>query len=181
MIKRKKFLILLICYALIASSFITIESSTTAINVYAENDENKLKHFVLDYIGVMQMTEDEYNVEKNLTRAEFADYLAHGLKIDKAENSNHFKDIGADHWASLSVNGLAERGVIKGTGDSLFNPDEYITYVEACKMVISAIGFSEYAEAVGGFPYGYLSTGKALDIDIYINDSKVNLSKKQRE
>lgn len=172
MIKRKKFLTLLICYALIASSFITIESSTTAINVYAENDENKLKHFVLDYIGVMQMTEDEYKVEKNLTRAEFADYLAHGLKIDKAENSNHFKDIGADHWASLSVNGLAERGVIKGTGDSLFNPDEYITYVEACKMVISAIGFSEYAEAVGGFPYGYLSTVKALDIDIYINDSK---------
>lgn len=49
-------------------------------------------------------------------------------------------------------------------GDGTFKPDEYITYQQAIKMIVSALGYSVVAERNGGYPHGYTITGVNLGI-----------------
>ena len=68
------------------------------------------------------------------------------------------------HWAAGYIaQGVAD-GWINGYGDGTFKPDNTVTYAEAVKMLVSAIGYELYAQNAGGYPSGYLSYGGSLDI-----------------
>lgn len=172
MLKIKRNFALLMCYIIATVICATAFKGTETIYGEEYVTEHMLELYTLNYINVIQMPDDGALQQKNLTRAEFADYLAHGLKIENSQNINYFKDIDTSHWASLSLNGLATAGIISGSGESYFNPDDYITYDEAYKMLISALGYSDYAEAAGGYPYGYTKVAKELDIDVSYVDPK---------
>lgn len=48
--------------------------------------------------------------------------------------------------------------------DTEFDPDANVTYVQAQKMLVSAIGYETYAQAQGGWPIGYKTYAASLDI-----------------
>lgn len=48
--------------------------------------------------------------------------------------------------------------------DTEFDPDANVTYVQAQKMLVSAIGYETYAQAQGGWPTGYKTYAASLDI-----------------
>ena len=60
-------------------------------------------------------------------------------------------------------------------GDGTFEPDGNVTYEQAVKMIISAIGYNLMAEANGGWPGGYLKTahkyGVSTDVKVEKTDS----------
>ena len=48
--------------------------------------------------------------------------------------------------------------------DTEFDPDANVTYVQAQKMLVSAIGYETFAQGQGGWPTGYKTYAASLDI-----------------
>ena len=61
------------------------------------------------------------------------------------ENSVYFTDI-ADSPYNGAVNLLAQLGYISGNGNGVYNPNEYITYGAACKILVHALGYDAITE-----------------------------------
>ena len=83
--------------------------------------------------------------------------------VTRAE-STKFADVSADHWAKGYINQGVADGFIAGMSDTEFDPDANVTYVQAQKMLVSAIGYETYAQAQGGWPIGYKTYAASLDI-----------------
>ena len=59
---------------------------------------------------------------------------------------------------------LKKMGLMVGVNNVEFRPDEKVTYAQAIKVLVSALGYKELAEVAGGYYTGYLK--KAIDLDI---------------
>ncbi len=61
-----------------------------------------------------------------------------------------FNDIEGVDWAAEAILALADLGIINGTGDGLFEPDNSVTREEFTKILVSAMGLagSSYADNV---------------------------------
>ena len=49
-------------------------------------------------------------------------------------------------------------GIIAGYGDGLFGPEDPVTYEQAVKMIVCALGYEEFSTQRGGYPDGYLAS-----------------------
>lgn len=97
-----------------------------------------------------------------ITRAEATKVMVAALnQIDSAEamkGSTKFTDVEAKHeWATGFINAGVQAGYINGMGDGTFAPDANVTYAQMVKMLVSAMGYNEYAEFLGGYPNGFIS------------------------
>lgn len=61
------------------------------------------------------------------------------------ENSVYFTDISNSPYKG-AVNLLAQLGYISGSGNGVYNPNEYITYGAACKILVHALGYDAITE-----------------------------------
>lgn len=106
--------------------------------------------------------------DKLVTRAEITkmivDALAERSSAEASTESTKFADVSADHWAKGYINQGVANGFIAGMSDTEFDPDANVTYVQAQKMLVSAIGYETYAQAQGGWPTGYKTYAASLDI-----------------
>lgn len=148
-------------------------------SVYTDLTPNN-KYFdeimLLDKIGVTEGYEDNtFKPDKLVTRAEMTKMIVAALnetnlvESAKYEEENKIKEPEvifsdtADHWARLYINCGATDRFISGCGDNTFRPDENVTNIQAQKMLVSAIGYDNYAQNIGGWTNGYkmwsISTG----------------------
>ena len=100
--------------------------------------------------------------DNDITRAEATKVMVAALnQLESAEGmkgSTKFTDVEAKHeWATGFINAGVQEGYINGMGDGTFAPDAKVTYAQMVKMLVSALGYDEYAEFMGGYPNGYLS------------------------
>lgn len=109
-----------------------------------------------------------FGPDKLVTRAEITkmivDALAERSSAEASTESTKFADVSADHWAKGYINQGVADGFIAGMSDTEFDPDANVTYVQAQKMLVSAIGYETYAAAQGGWPTGYKTYAASLDI-----------------
>lgn len=109
-----------------------------------------------------------FGPDKLVTRAEITkmivDALAERSSAEASTESTKFADVSADHWAKGYINQGVANGFIAGMSDTEFDPDANVTYVQAQKMLVSAIGYEIYAQAQGGWPTGYKTYAASLDI-----------------
>ena len=155
---------------------ITIIFGVTQTGIYAAEgtgSTDKYEYFdmavfAFKNIGALSSDADvESLANKEMSRAQFADILAKTMNLN-SEGKTYFSDVKSDYWAVGSIAALAERGVISMSPENSFEPDRAITYEEACKMLLCATGYGSYADATGGFPYGYtkIATRLKLNTDI---------------
>lgn len=140
---------------------------------------------LLGKIGVVSGYDDKTFKPDNLvTRAEITKMIIEALgetnwvENDKYEEENKIKEPEvifsdtADHWARLYINRGVNDNFISGYTDSTFRPDENVTYIQAQKLLVSTIGYEQYATYSGGWPNGYkmwaISTG--IDEGLEISD-----------
>lgn len=130
---------------------------------------------VLFGLGVIPGTGDNYNINKYVTRREFVIMLMQAVKdipsdpdvltsslatSSRNRNRNRNRTVEVSPFLDVSVNDpdyaiikkAYEKKVIAGTGNGYFEPDAYITYAEAIKMIVSALGLENLA------PWPYAST-----------------------
>ncbi len=106
-----------------------------------------------------------YPVEVSATRKEFC---AIASKILDINSNNTFKGYFTDVTETTEyfgeIEALYEAGFISGDGAQNFRPDDYISYNEAIKVLVSMLGYKLPAEMAGGYPGGYMLLAGRLDI-----------------
>ena len=117
-----------------------------------------------------------FNPEKPVTRAEFTKLVVEALGEGDAATSqvtSKFTDAAntSVHWAAGYIaQGVAD-GFIDGYDDTTFGPDDKVTFAQACKMLVAAIGYTIYAEGAGGWPSGYVAQASTLKISKSVSAS----------
>ena len=108
-----------------------------------------------------------FNPYNGITRAEFATVVCRlmgGEAAAKAIKTSVFDDVSTSHWASGCIAWAAENEIVGGYGDGNFGPSDVVTYEQAVKMLVCAIGYSDRAIDAGGWPYGYVAIADNLGI-----------------
>ena len=136
-------------------------SSWLFVDTFA-SETNEMYDEAFEFLKYLKITEDTENLEKKLTRADFAVYTGNILGIDNyiPNEKRYFSDVPMDHWALNSINTLAEMKVISGDGTGRFYPFNEITQGAAVKILLSLTGYGLYAEMKGGYPMGYISIAR---------------------
>ncbi len=119
----------------------------------------------LTLFTAMGLIEADEDLEKPLTRADFAFRIAQFMNIDVYNNDgkSYFTDVPDTLWSKTAINALAERGFVVGNG-GLYMPDRSISGMEAVKILLMLSGHSAEAEARGGWSGGYLLTATRLKL-----------------
>lgn len=87
-----------------------------------------------------------FRPDGNMTRAETAQMFYNLLKDQNVAITTSFNDVDENAWYAKAVNTMAALGIIKGTGDSKFEPERTITRAEFITM---AIRFMEGGIVIG--------------------------------
>ena len=122
---------------------------------------------LLQNLDILSGYEDgSLKLDSTITRAEATKMIVAMLNknAEGRQGTTKFADVPANHWASGYINiGVAD-GFINGKSDVSFDPEGNVKYNEIVKMIISCLGYNEYAQFYGGYPYGYITIADAEGI-----------------
>lgn len=115
-------------------------------------------------------TSGNFNPNNYVTRAQMAAIICRMLgETAVSGGSTDFSDVPASYWASGYIIKATELGFINGFQDGSFKPNNTVTYEQAVAMIVRALGYENEADALGGYPVGYLETAKELGLLNNIN------------
>ncbi len=117
----------------------------------------------LEGLGLMQGYEDgTFGENDALTRAQMAAIVARILQVEGLNvGSKSFSDVSEDHWAYGVITILSDMDILNGMGDGTFMPDKDVNCFEALKMIVTVLGYEQFAQELGGYPSGYsIQAGK---------------------
>lgn len=122
--------------------------------------------FRLMSVGVMEGYEDgTFRPEGEVTRAEMAAVAVRLLGISGTTATGQvFDDVAVDHWAAGDIEVAASMGLVQGTGNGLFSPEEAVVYEDAVKIMVELLGYGPAALAQGGYPMGYFSQAATIGL-----------------
>ncbi|MGN0181538.1 MAG: S-layer homology domain-containing protein, partial [Candidatus Ornithomonoglobus sp.] len=128
----------------------------------------------LSKLNVINGYEDgTFGPEKDITRAEFTKLIVRMLgQSGIYEPITSFEDLPADHWANTDIAAAYNMGIVNGYSSTEFRPDSPVTYEQALKMLVCALGYQISAEALGGYPDGYTSQAISLKLTDKINSAQ---------
>ena len=111
-----------------------------------------------------------FRPEDPVTRAEFAKMIVVMLGLENAANlmkgqAVSFSDVSANHWASGYINVAEMKGVVNGYPDGTFKPEASITYAEALKMILTAMGYLEDGFVVLRWPTTWIIQAAEIGLD----------------
>ena len=118
-----------------------------------------------------------FKPEKTITRAEFAKIMVNVLGVGEAakyaQGPTKFADVPENHWATGYINVATDTKIINGYGNGNFGPQDQVTYAQAVTMIVRALGFEPKAQAMGGYPGGYLAVAaeEGITEDITVIDT----------
>jgi len=151
------------------------EFAKIVINAFLKNDINQMSTCHMQYAR----TSEACGLEQNCIAREFTTFaVCMGYKTDNngqlgtdalklKEYDSCFSDIAADAWFRKFVCLAKVKNIIGGYADGSFKANNNITFVEASKIIVNAMGFKTTADAVWYRPYvQVLSDSKAIPMSI---------------
>jgi len=129
--------------------------------------------------GILNGFEDgSFKPGDPVTRAQFTKIICYALSVGdltySEEERSIFTDLQPDHWAANNIVTAYKQGIINGMGDGTFAPEAGVQYEQAVKMVVCALGYSQTrADALGGYPGGYMSLANQAKLLKGITDAKM--------
>jgi len=152
-------------FGLVSVGFAAVELIDIEDHEYASSIEK------LAALGVIVGDpEGTFRPDDPVKRSEFAKMIVimlgkeNAAKLMQGEASN-FSDVGPDHWASGFINVAELLGIVNGYPDGTFKPDNHITYTEAFKMVLCAMGYKEGGYTVLRWPGTWIIQAASLGLD----------------
>lgn len=139
-------------------------------NIFIVLAEESEKEYIFDLhsLGIIQGDESgNLNLDKPLTRAEFCAIVARLQDVEAIVGSAPdcgFSDVTDSHWAKKHIDYLTSNGTINGVGDGLFDPEGYLTWQSASKILVNILGYGNLAVESGGYPTGYALQADRLGI-----------------
>lgn len=153
-------------------SFALVQADTEAETViYGEHTLG-----VLNALGIADYTTE--NLSETITRGEFYVMLAKaGGYPETRTNQAYFADLNPGDDYEGYIKTLYKVGVIAPDKDGKIKAGENISATEAAALVVKILGYTPKAEALGGYPTGYLNLASSLDITDGINVSADSITK----
>ncbi len=127
---------------------------------------------VMSALGLLKGYEDgTFGPDKTITRAEFAAVVVRALGMEDAAAgavaNTMFTDVTSSHWAAGYVQIANQQGIIAGYGDGIFGPEDEVTYEQAVKMIVCALGYGvKFAGVENAYPSAYLSQANTSGITV---------------
>jgi len=166
----KKVLAMVLAVAMLLSMGLTAGAGN--FSDVKDTDDYSRAINLLASLDVLKGFEDgTYNAAGTYTREQFAKilYVLMNGKDDGAAmyaGTSPFADVAADRWSAGYITWAKNAKVINGREDGLFWPTDIVTYAEAAKMFVVAMG---YDSTVYTFPYGFIDKAQTLKL---FNDVK---------
>lgn len=132
----------------------------------------KVEHRAVSLLSSLEILRGDENgdylLDKSVNRAEFTAFVIRILDLENIANSvtgpSGFVDVAEDHWGKGVIRTAAEMHLIEGVGNGYFEPDRGVTFQEAIKILVSALGYQAVAEKNGGFPGGYTKIANQIGV-----------------
>ncbi len=108
-------------------------------------------------LGILD--EETYDGDAKVTRGEFINKVIKmtGVESIPLPSDNKFSDVTGEHTYAASISMACDMGIISGYSDGTFRPDETLTKEQAVKILMTLLGYEDYALSYGGYPGGYLT------------------------
>lgn len=166
MTNLKKTLAVVLAFAMILSMGAISTFAYSDVEAGTKTDEAVT---ILSNLNILKGYEDgTFKPDETVTRAEMAAIICRTLgyesQAESSKGTTVFNDVAGDHWASGYVNVAQAQGIINGYGNGQFGPEDKVTYEQAVKMIVSALGYDLVAAQKGGYPTGYLAVASAEGI-----------------
>jgi hypothetical protein len=164
----KRVFALAVVFAMILSC-VPAMAATRFVDV---SDDDAVVVDVLTSLGIIQGYDENgtwyFKGENTITRAEFAAVVTRLLGMEdsaKTQRETGFTDVPASHWASGYIKTAVDtNGIIVGMGDGTFAPESPVTYEQAVKMLVCALGYETKALEEGTYPTGYIFVAKTMGL-----------------
>ncbi|WP_408891942.1 cadherin-like beta sandwich domain-containing protein [Paenibacillus taichungensis] len=88
---------------------------------------------------VSGVTDNTFEPDRSITRAEFAAIVVRALGLKPGEGSTGFRDVNESDWYADVVKTASNYGLISGYEDGTFRPQEQITRQEAMTLIARAM------------------------------------------
>jgi len=165
MLKNVKKVVSFILCLVFAAQFLVFAEDTPSLLTDIQKEQ-----YILNRLNVLKTSNDD-DLNSVVSRAEFARYVASMLKLPESNNIIYFVDVPKSYWAAGSINALVEYGVIEGTYGQRFEPEEPVTYEQACKMLVSALGYKAYALSVSNKGMaGYIAIAQRIGLNVKVKN-----------
>ncbi|MBO5370549.1 MAG: S-layer homology domain-containing protein [Clostridia bacterium] len=163
----KKILSFLVAFILL---FGTLPVSANVPVDDSSANATEIKVQLLKFIGAIS----EAPSDSPITRGDFAMLLCAVANINPGSASPDvsFDDVLPASQYAPYIYTVASLGYMNGVGGSSFKPNATISAIDAATALVRAMGYKAYAEAKGGYPYGYQAVGYDCDIFAHTEASK---------
>lgn len=116
------------------------------------------------FIASLGIVEGTRNAAETVTRAEFTDMIVRALALPEGAWETVFSDVDKSTPYAQSISAATALGIVSGTGNSMFRPNDSMELMAALKMAVSALGYDRFAAAEGGYPAGYIFMARKLNL-----------------
>ena len=150
-------------------------SVSAAETTFTDIEQNQYRDAIiaLSKLGVINGYDEgdgtnTFRPDATITRAEFTKMIVSLMGFDDVPyySAAPFND--TDMWAKNYINTAYSLSIIDGMGDGTFAPDESVTYMQAQKMMVCALGYISSAEEKGGWPDGFAKMATTLNLTVDI-------------
>lgn len=156
--KRKNFIIQFVIIALVLVTGV----GSSLPDVMAADDVYDKTLSVVETLGINE------NIQKGasyqVTRSEFVAMTVRLLNIGSLGYTDYYTDVTEASEFANEISVAKKLGIAGGVSDSEFFPGASVTYAQATKMVVCALGLDQPARVGGGYPFGYMKVAENLDI-----------------
>ncbi|MBQ7900769.1 MAG: S-layer homology domain-containing protein, partial [Clostridia bacterium] len=151
---------------------LTMVFTTVAFASYPDVDASADYAGAVELLSALEILQGDdngnFNPDNTITRAEFSAVVCRALGFEGSANgakgATAFTDVAADHWASGYINIASQQGIVNGRGNGIFDPEGNVTFTEAVKMLVVALGYEPMAAQRGGWPTGYLTVANSTKL-----------------
>ncbi|MBQ3554233.1 MAG: S-layer homology domain-containing protein [Clostridia bacterium] len=164
----KKLTAVILSAVLLLSCMCVFATETTETEV-APSNQHAYAVNILNVLGVL--TDDEvvsFDETSNVTRAEFVrlvlKMIGYSDELTVSEESLKFSDVPFTYWATPYIVYASDMGLISGYENGEFGPEDWLTYGQAVKIVLSAIGHTKENSKLTDYPDSYIALASLLGL-----------------
>jgi len=175
-----KLICLILAISVMFTTFIVQVAAEEAVIEEATQIDKEMSDIIslLNRLGIgINYSGDNVDINKEITSAEFVSAVDDFANMNYSAGEAYYYDVPKTHWAFDEIGALTKAGILKGTGDRLFKPNDPISTNVAYKIIMSVLGYEKYAQSKGGDLAGYVAAAQFAGVNVGIrNTEKLLLS-----